>query len=860
MKLKLIILTIFIYFYSTNLIVGQLRFQCNGRYIISRSNGFTTSLYYADFPPFAPPYLSLLVNYTGDFDGFGFNPKDNYVYSVEQNTNNIVRHSLYNDIKKIGKASIVDTLHVTAGDCTAEGLYICYDNKINKMLFFDVDDNLKLVKQINLFWDPTSPNKGQFKAPLADFAFDPNDKNTAYSHQGVNLNVDVAPSITRGNILKINLNLNDPNVGMVSPLGKVNQTVATELGGFLFSPSSNLYGFGFSSESINQNEYSLFSINAKNGNAESILKNGFASKLDDGCSCPFFFSFENFVPQGGIYCNNDVSNITLVMNNNSALPMTGVTLKDTFPEGTIIKSISENFAGKIDIGIGTNILSISNLTIPAYTKLSITIELESVNAKDGYTYNQAFLYNLPERFPTIYVSDDPFSKYIGDRSNFFFITRGLKKLTWTTIPPTDCLKADDGKIIATSPDFIKGQQYEVSLRNKNGWKEYVVKVVIDQKNSFTIDSLNPGEYQLFRFRSINENCSLSLIESTITVEAPNHLLKLQLTSNSPVCEGQTLYLEGIMSSIGEIEWRGPDIFGSNDFKTSIENTTLKKVGTYKAVGKYGFCTQKKMIEVDVKPQFKTSISGDSSYCVKENIVLQVKTKEKSLPLQYAWTGPNGFKSQDSTINVLVEGKQLDGSYEVISNNGACFDTSTMNITILPTPSIILEKVIKTDYCDPLFLLPKLVNVQEVTYTWSPQEGLTCSDCLSPKVNPKVNELYNLIVKNEYNCTDTAVVNIILDKEKLVYAPNIFSAKSTGPNKIFKIYPKCVVNFIQQLDIYDRFGNKIFNTSSSNPNEELLSWEGQTSGRHVAPGVYIWVIKAELVDGSMITITGDVTVI
>lgn len=153
--------------------------------------------------------------------------------------------------------------------------------------------------------------------------------------------------------------------------------------------------------------------------------------------------------------------------------------------------------------------------IPAKEKIVIEVVIISVDAKDGPAYNQAYLSNLPPRFPAVLPSDDALSSTFGDRSNFFFITRSIGNLTWEVIPPTDCILANDGKIVATSPDFMPGQGYEVSLRNLKGWQERVSVVMIDENNSFTIDSLIPGEYQLFRFRSLLENCSVSLKDTTI---------------------------------------------------------------------------------------------------------------------------------------------------------------------------------------------------------------------------------------------------------------------------------------------------------------------------------------------------------
>ena len=80
-------------------------------------------------------------------------------------------------------------------------------------------------------------------------------------------------------------------------------------------------------------------------------------------------------PPSGMYCNNDSKTFTLTIENNSYLPLTDMVLKDTFPEGTSIQSISNTFIGSVDAGtgVGSNILSITGLVVPAKGRIKITV-------------------------------------------------------------------------------------------------------------------------------------------------------------------------------------------------------------------------------------------------------------------------------------------------------------------------------------------------------------------------------------------------------------------------------------------------------------------------------------------------------
>lgn len=141
-------------------------FPCDGRLILSAATS-NTSVYNISFGGFGAVYYNQLPLYLNErFNAVGFNPKDNYIYGVRENTNSIVRLRSNGTYELVGSAPQVNTLNAYAGDCSPEGLYLCYDSELNKMLFFSVLDNVELVEELDLFWDPASQNEGPFTTRL----------------------------------------------------------------------------------------------------------------------------------------------------------------------------------------------------------------------------------------------------------------------------------------------------------------------------------------------------------------------------------------------------------------------------------------------------------------------------------------------------------------------------------------------------------------------------------------------------------------------------------------------------------------------------------------------------------------------
>jgi uncharacterized repeat protein (TIGR01451 family) len=851
-----VIISLLILFFFPFISEGQSRFECNGDLLISTNNEQATYLYQLKTIPFAPPFLSLFASYSGNFDALGFNFKDNFIYCIEQNTNNVVRLGQNGAVQRLGKVSLVDTLKVESGDCTADGLYVIYDYEIHKVLILNVVDGLQLVKEVDLFWDPKSPNTGPFKARLFDLAFDPNNTKTAYAYQGTF--PDLGPSATSGSMLKINLNMDDQDFGMVSPVSTLPSQSISHITGLAFSTYGQLSGFGGVGVNFNPSQDQFVGIDIIQGQVTSVLTHFPKEKMSDACSCPFGLRFTNAVPFEGMFCSNDTKNFVIGLENNSYETYNNVSLKDTLPEGTIIKSISGAFTGNVEAGTGTgtNILAISNLVIPSRSSFNITLEVMSVNAKDGPAFNRAYLTGLPERFPFIIASDDPSSSPPNDRSNFFFTTRGLQKLSWTIVPPTDCILANDGKIILTSADFLVNQEYEISLRNKLGWAEYVVKSKVNEKNQLILENLPTGDYQLFRLKSPNDNCSVSLKDTTLLLRPPNDQLIIKVENNSPVCEGDTLFLTTALKPGGEILWRGPDRFGSDALDAFIENTGSINEGIYTVTATFGFCTQKKEIFVTVKPKVEITIEGREKYCVRDTIKLTYQSK--NIDLNHQWYGPSGSLGNSDQFSAAVMSLTQSGMYTLIAGNGACSDTSSIQISILETPSLTLKDTITADFCDPIIFSPIISESNSLDYRWKPDDGLSCNNCPNPQLIPVINTRYYLNVINDFGCSDSASVSILLDKSNVVFAPNIFSTTGSGANAQFALQPNCVVRYIHSLAIFDRYGNEVFTANALNPDQKLESWDGKMNGVDVSQGVYIWVAKIELVDGTIVTQSGNIT--
>ncbi|MEL7221099.1 MAG: hypothetical protein AAGJ93_07255 [Bacteroidota bacterium] len=525
---------------SNTSLLGQ-PFNCDGRLILSTQKQTGTEVFTITFAPFFVILYSQVTSYPGSrFNALGFNPKDNYIYAIPENTNTVVRLRSDGSFETVGTVPFVDQLEVYAGDCTPDGRYFCHDNSLDQLLVFQVVDNFALEERIDLFWNPESINAGTFTTRLDDFAVDPNNPTRAYAYQGVNsFDPDLQPTTTAGYFLEINLDLNDPNVGMITPLEPINANINIKrLGSLFFDGFGGLSGYG--SQEVDQNalDKRLVGINPFTGGANLQGLGGPSAPASDGCSCPYNLTINYLVEPLVATCTDDEVVYSLTIMNGSYENITAATLTDTVPEGMIIEAINGVFNGDIDptTGVGTRFLTINNLVVPARGSIQMSIAARIDDIAVGSNNSQVYLRDLPTLFGDVQVSDDPLTTLKPDPAIFLADAIFLENVELDITPTTDCLMDNDGTVAATSPQFLPGLNYQLRLFNED-WEPFIRDISVDENNSFFLDSMPSGEYRLDQLTPQDVRCSYEWKDTTFIVPAPNEQLLVDVQTNAPICGG-----------------------------------------------------------------------------------------------------------------------------------------------------------------------------------------------------------------------------------------------------------------------------------------------------------------------------------
>jgi hypothetical protein len=154
------------------------------------------------------------------------------------------------------------------------------------------------------------------------------------------------------------------------------------------------------------------------------------------------------------------------------------------------------------------------------------------------------------------------------------------------------------------------------------------------------------------------------------------------------------------------------------------------------------------------------------------------------------------------------------------------------------------------------------NTQPVWITWQTPDGPLTDTNLDITVQPMESALYSLEMEDINGCLLKDSVWIRVKKiQEGWYVPNVIKPGSGDPNGHFTLFANPeYIREIRLLEIFDRWGNKVFARANFAPNISLLGWDGTQSGRRFDPAVFAWRANLSLYDGTSTWVKGDVTLL
>lgn len=392
-----------------------------------------------------------------------------------------------------------------------------------------------------------------------------------------------------------------------------------------------------------------------------------------------------------------------------------------------------------------------------------------------------------------------------------------------------CFGYQDGRLVINSVTGGSGG-YSLSFNSDT---------IIPNLSSAVIDTLSTG-LNVFTIVDAND-CPLTLM---FTIDEPD-ALSATLDVRDPRCQGQ---------SNGTVDFTVTG--GTGPFNAFVVDPTLGDTSVSVGLTIAG-------------------LAGDATYdvgvldangCILSDVASLVDPSSVEI-VSYAVNNPRCY--DDATASIVIDsiapGSIADYTFTLIgtglaANNGiiegatsgvyslAAFEnvggcTDTVEVYIgEPAPRFLEtspDTVVTLGEALEIF-----VGDDFQSYSWTPNTGLSCSDCINPTVLVYEDVTYEINAVDSNGCVNEnlATITVKVDDELALFVPDAFTPNGDGMNDVLLVYG---VNLLDaQISIYNRWGELMFASTAAH----LEGWDGTFKGEKQAPGTFSYILDVTFLNG------------
>jgi len=324
------------------------------------------------------------------------------------------------------------------------------------------------------------------------------------------------------------------------------------------------------------------------------------------------------------------------------------------------------------------------------------------------------------------------------------------------------------------------------------------------------------------------------------------------------CFGDTVYFGGsALDSVYKWQWNFGDTASSSMDTAFIQNpkhyyadsgTYLVKLIVDYGGGNYDTITTELLYYENRKIDFMAN-----EIC--EGVSTDFSEIMNCDPIWWQWDFGDG--TTKDTLSNPSHLYSLAGTYSVrlsaLWANGYT-DTIVKNVIVnpLPNPNAGADQAITIGNST------SLNGTGGGQYFWEPPTDLSCVNCSDPVADPSETTLYILTIIDFNSCSskDSMLLTIVEEEpcDLNVEMPNAFSPNGDERNEVIAVISNASEQEIL-LRIYNRFGNKIFETNDINQ-----GWDGKLNGKIQAAGNYTYYLIVECEEGQKEMIKGNILLI
>jgi hypothetical protein len=322
-------------------------------------------------------------------------------------------------------------------------------------------------------------------------------------------------------------------------------------------------------------------------------------------------------------------------------------------------------------------------------------------------------------------------------------------VTGTTFTnPTSCPGTNG---IITLSGLVSGGTYNVSYL-VNGTPQ-TASVIANTSGNISITGLTQATYS--NIVVAVSGCSSTAVGPVILSNPVPQLTSV--TSNSPVCLGDTLEL-GVNNMNGaSFSWTGPGSFTSNVQNPEILNYASVNAGTYSVTAVLNGCTSNTLtVNVTTAPVTTQpgAITGAVAVCEGSSQIYSIAAVNNAT--SYTWTFPGGWSAAGTANSITATAGPVGGNITVTADN-ACGSSAPQTIAVVvDTVSATTTPAVSAQVCDGDSIALTAGSGTGYTYQWQ-FNGTDLAGETNTVLQASAGGNYSVIVTSANTCKDTSDV-------------------------------------------------------------------------------------------------------
>ena len=236
------------------------------------------------------------------------------------------------------------------------------------------------------------------------------------------------------------------------------------------------------------------------------------------------------------------------------------------------------------------------------------------------------------------------------------------------------------------------------------------------------------------------------------------------------------------------------------------------------------------------------------------------------------TGHIDYNWNKDTLDGMTEASSLTiGSYLVTVTDENNCSASTDSIIINQPDQLFVNIVLEPDsniilYGDSILAtaLPSVPEDAISNVVWSPEPILAetpAGSLLTQYIAPLSKTEVIVMMEDTMGCFASDTIPIHVSTRFPFYIPNAFAPQSSNvQNAIFRPFVTDKVKQIHFMRIFDRWGSMVYEWSNLPLSDDTIGWNGRYKGKLLNPGVFVFFLEVEFINGDVKVYSGDVSLV